>query len=45
MSEQADDFKVEQLKRVVASLEWKVIATDKTGNNIRVTLQTEKSKT
>jgi hypothetical protein len=44
MTIQADDFKIEQLRRVAASLGWKIIATDSTGPNIRVTLETEKSK-
>jgi hypothetical protein len=38
-----ESFAVEQIRRVLLSMGWKVIATDSTGPKIRITVEKEKA--
>ena len=38
-----EQFAIEQIRRVLASMGWKVIATDNTGTKVRITIEREKS--
>lgn len=39
-----EQFKIEQVRRILASLGWKITATDTTGDSLRITAETKKTQ-